>query len=396
MATSSQYFRIPIEWNIRRDYCIGPPRKLDAYTWSNMFEKGLALTRDRTRIPRGDHRDRGRAGVPNSLSAPFIFDDQTAILDNQRIRQLWPLSVPLSPLRETPVAGRPIVNLTFALNYAAGGMDTRGYRLTNLGHPPARRADSIRSRAPHTTASFACSHVWRAGHEPGVDRRAHLDAAPVADRDHRLRHAAHRVDDGTLLLADAVLQRAGARGTSGPMAGSGDRRLRDGNGCKESMATAPVMVVLFDYAFVGPRPAAQGTSDEALRRFGINLGGARNAHGIGTKDDRWLRHEGQWMDVSAQPGAHPAHLPAPDVLAAKPGSRLRGPPTLDVDRCVAADAGGDGARRRRAHAARSPTTGRLPGRLVLHHAGANIGIIPIATEVAAERRIPCHSRHSWC
>ena len=33
----------------------------------------------------------------NSLAAPFIFDDRTAILDNQQIRQLWPLSVPLSP-----------------------------------------------------------------------------------------------------------------------------------------------------------------------------------------------------------------------------------------------------------------------------------------------------------
>jgi len=46
----------------------------------------------------------------NSLAAPFIFDDRTAILDNQQIRQLWPLSVPLSPPNNTPVAGRPIVN----------------------------------------------------------------------------------------------------------------------------------------------------------------------------------------------------------------------------------------------------------------------------------------------
>jgi protein O-mannosyl-transferase len=68
----------------------------------------------------------------NSLSAPFIFDDQTSILNNSQIRRLWPPTVPLSPGRETPVAGRPIVNLTFAINYAAGGLDVRGYRLTNL------------------------------------------------------------------------------------------------------------------------------------------------------------------------------------------------------------------------------------------------------------------------
>src|SRR5678815_148858 len=68
----------------------------------------------------------------NSLSAPFIFDDQTAILDNAQIRQLWPLTVPLSPPRETPTAGRPIVNLTFAIDYAIGRLDVRVYRLTNL------------------------------------------------------------------------------------------------------------------------------------------------------------------------------------------------------------------------------------------------------------------------
>src|SRR5262245_16609790 len=68
----------------------------------------------------------------NSLAAPFIFDDQRSVLENQQIRQLSPLRIPLSPPRNTPVAGRPLVNVTFALNYAAGELDPRGYRLTNL------------------------------------------------------------------------------------------------------------------------------------------------------------------------------------------------------------------------------------------------------------------------
>ena len=68
----------------------------------------------------------------NSLAAPFIFDDLRTILNNQQIRRLSPLSVPLSPPPETPVAGRPLVNLSFALNYAAGELNPRGYRLTNL------------------------------------------------------------------------------------------------------------------------------------------------------------------------------------------------------------------------------------------------------------------------
>ena len=68
----------------------------------------------------------------NSLAAPFIWDDQTAIVTNQTIQHLWPLTGPLSPPRETPVAGRPFVNLSFAVNYALGGTSAVGYRATNL------------------------------------------------------------------------------------------------------------------------------------------------------------------------------------------------------------------------------------------------------------------------
>src|ERR1700682_767920 len=63
----------------------------------------------------------------NSLGAPFIWDDQTAIVTNQTIQHLWPLSEPLTPPREPPVAGRPLVNLSFAINYALGGLTGTGY-----------------------------------------------------------------------------------------------------------------------------------------------------------------------------------------------------------------------------------------------------------------------------
>ena len=32
----------------------------------------------------------------------------------------------------SPLAGRPLVSLTFAVNYALGGLDVRGYRLVNI------------------------------------------------------------------------------------------------------------------------------------------------------------------------------------------------------------------------------------------------------------------------
>ena len=73
-----------------------------------------------------------------ATDGPFIFDDNATIVDNLSIRQLWPLvgqgeySGPLNPPKDTPVYGRPLVNLTFAINYYIGGFSPVGYRVANL------------------------------------------------------------------------------------------------------------------------------------------------------------------------------------------------------------------------------------------------------------------------
>ena len=74
----------------------------------------------------------GALAYANSLSGPFIIDDAVTVVDNPHIRQLWPLSSALVTDRESPVAGRPLVNLSFAINYAIGGLDVGGYHLVNL------------------------------------------------------------------------------------------------------------------------------------------------------------------------------------------------------------------------------------------------------------------------
>jgi tetratricopeptide (TPR) repeat protein len=74
----------------------------------------------------------GAATYWNSLGGPFIWDDQIAIVTNHTIQHLWPLSDALRPPRETPVAGRPIVNLSFAINYAMGGLSETGYHIANI------------------------------------------------------------------------------------------------------------------------------------------------------------------------------------------------------------------------------------------------------------------------
>lgn len=57
----------------------------------------------------------------NTLNAPFIFDDDDSIVHNPYIRSIWPLTESMKAPPQTTVAGRPIVSLTLALNYALSG-----------------------------------------------------------------------------------------------------------------------------------------------------------------------------------------------------------------------------------------------------------------------------------
>jgi protein O-mannosyl-transferase len=70
----------------------------------------------------------------NSFAVPFILDDVPSITQNPSIRHLWPLWGPLVPPRGVgmPVQGRPVVNLTLAINYALGGVTPWGYHAVNL------------------------------------------------------------------------------------------------------------------------------------------------------------------------------------------------------------------------------------------------------------------------
>ena len=68
----------------------------------------------------------------NSLSGPFIFDDELSVTNNPTIRQLWPLAPVLSPPTAAGVGGRPLINLSLALNHALGGSAVRGYHILNL------------------------------------------------------------------------------------------------------------------------------------------------------------------------------------------------------------------------------------------------------------------------
>src|SRR5262249_27702231 len=71
----------------------------------------------------------GAAAYANSVRGPFIFDDKRAILDNVSIRQI---STSFHPDAQTPLAGRPLANLSFAVNYALGDRAVDGYHVVNI------------------------------------------------------------------------------------------------------------------------------------------------------------------------------------------------------------------------------------------------------------------------
>src|SRR5262245_6110481 len=66
----------------------------------------------------------------SGLHAPFQFDDVDAVVENVAIRHWWPFAPGLPTA--TQVAGRPVVALSYALNFQWAGLDPFGYRIVNV------------------------------------------------------------------------------------------------------------------------------------------------------------------------------------------------------------------------------------------------------------------------
>jgi tetratricopeptide (TPR) repeat protein len=101
-----------------------------------------------------------------TFSVPLIFDDVPAITGNPTLRHL---GTALRPPIDMTVSARPILNLSLALNYAAGGTDVRGYHATNLAiHILAglalfgivRRTLARRGSPAASPAAFSAALLW--------------------------------------------------------------------------------------------------------------------------------------------------------------------------------------------------------------------------------------------
>lgn len=67
----------------------------------------------------------------NSLRGEFVFDDLDAIYDNESIKTLDPFTN-LFPPPGTTASGRPLLNLSLAVNFALGEYDVLSYHLFNV------------------------------------------------------------------------------------------------------------------------------------------------------------------------------------------------------------------------------------------------------------------------
>ncbi len=181
----------------------------------------------------------------NALGHPFVFDDAGTIVDNPTIRSIG--SSLLGGPVQMATAGRPLVNLSLALNYAAGGLSPWGYHLFNLGVHIAcalvlfallRRVFAwpslspwIGSRAAGTAAAIAL--LWT----------VHPLTSEVVN------YVTQRTEGlmGLMLLATLYCGvRALDAASAGPWQAASVAACAAGMTCKESMVVAPLLMLLLE------------------------------------------------------------------------------------------------------------------------------------------------------
>ena len=206
------------------------------------------------------------AAYANSLGGAFVFDDLPSILHNPSIRR-WATAL-APPADGSTLAGRPLLNLSFALNYALSGDAVWSYHALNV--------------LIHALAALTlCGLVRRTLVSPRLAARYGADARWLATLLAAL-WAVHPLQtESVTYLAQRAEALAGlfylltlycfARGSQSPAPGRwlglSVAACLLGVVTKETVATAPLLVLLYDRTFVG------GSFRESWRRHrGLYVG----------------------------------------------------------------------------------------------------------------------------
>jgi tetratricopeptide (TPR) repeat protein len=202
----------------------------------------------------------------NSFQGVMLFDDIDAIILNSSIQKPWPISEVLNPPAQSPMAGRPVVNLTLAFNYALGGLEPRGYHAVNLAiHLAAGlvlwgllrriwpKAPGGRGDARVTWLATIVALIWI------VHPLQTESVTYIVQRAEALAGLFYLL---TLYCAARGIQAAERGATKWFVAAVIACAL--GMATKENMATAPLMTLLLDYVFF-----SRSIRETLRRRWGL-------------------------------------------------------------------------------------------------------------------------------
>jgi protein O-mannosyl-transferase len=223
------------------------------------------------------------AAYSNSFGGPFIYDDLSSIPNNPTIYRLNDIGKVLSPPASgETVGGRPVLNLSYAINYAISGASVRGYHVTNL--------------AIHTLAALALFGILRRTLLlPKIRRRWGGSATPPAFaaallwavhplQTESVTYIVQRAESlmGLFYLLSLYCAIRGAESTADGAPVTSGHTARKliipwyaasvlfcliGMATKEVMVTAPLVILLYDRAFLS------GSFRGAIRvRWGLYLG----------------------------------------------------------------------------------------------------------------------------
>jgi tetratricopeptide (TPR) repeat protein len=226
----------------------------------------------------------------NSFDGVFLYDDGPAIKDNPTITHLSNLLQVLSPPSDSGVTvnGRPLVNLSLAVNYAVGGTSVFGYHVFNfLVHVCAglalfglvRRSlqlPALRERFAddneRVLAALAVAAVWT------------LHPLQTQSVTYLIQRAESLVGLFYLMTLYCFV-RSVSSARPGRWQAAGVLTCYCGMASKEVMASAPLLVLLYDRALVGG-----GFRTAWQRHRGFYLGLATSwvllaalVHGSGTR-----------------------------------------------------------------------------------------------------------------
>ncbi|HVP10937.1 MAG TPA: hypothetical protein VMV94_07075, partial [Phycisphaerae bacterium] len=209
----------------------------------------------------------------------MLFDDFDAIAMNSSIRSLRPVGAVLTPPAQSPMAGRPLVNLTFAINYALGGSDLWGYHAVNLAihlaaglllwgvltriwrvivanDPKDQAATGARADDGAAWLAFVAALIWI------VHPLQTESVTYIVQRAEALLGLFYLLTLYCTIRGIQTKGRAAAAWFVAAVAGCGL-----GMATKENMATAPLVVFVVDWAFF-----SKSVGEVFRRRWGLYAG----------------------------------------------------------------------------------------------------------------------------